>query len=81
MWEFKGRNVGPEFDSQSLQFCEKRILFLTFQTKPYILSLCLFFYKIVGKKPYIFSREQESHYQINTIQLNICVNCSGTKTC
>ena len=46
----------PKFDSCSLKFCD--IFFLAFQTKfgeiPYILSLCLFPKKIVGKKPYIF---------------------------
>ena len=56
--------MGPEFYSRSPQilckkkiarFSSKRIFFLLFQTKPYILSLCLFSNKITGS--YIFRRE------------------------
>ena len=59
MCEFRGRSVGPEFDSLSLL---KKTFFSGLPDKPlhfvgkipYILSLCLFFKEMSGKKPTFF---------------------------
>ena len=48
--KLKGRSLGPEFDTFSYSFMNKIIFFLAFQTKLYILSLCLFPNKIFAKK-------------------------------
>ena len=47
--------MDPDFDSRSLQFCEKKNSGLP-DKNPAFLSLCLFSNKIVGKKPYNFRR-------------------------